>query len=109
MRFRVPFRSPAGSELVNPLRLSVDLTYEEVLRELYSSIGCEGLHEQSLPEIACLLSKGIKAHKFALDAKGWEHLKVEWRMEVEKKGNACVADIILPTDVGSQIIYIECY
>ena len=63
-------------------------------------IGCDRLHARSLPEIACLLSKDVKAHKFALDSNGWEHLKGEWSVEVEKKGNACVADIVLPTDVS---------
>ena len=91
---------------MNLLRLLVNLEYEDVLRELHASIGCEGLHQQCLPEIACLLSKDVKAHKFALDAKGWEHLKVEWCVEVEKKRNACVADIILPTDISSLNLFV---
>ena len=64
-------------------------------------IGCDRLHARSLPEIACHLSKDVKAHKFALDTNGWEHLRAEWLVEVEKKGNACVVDIILPPDVSS--------
>lgn len=67
---------------------------------IYVIIGCENLHQKSLPSLSYHFSKDVKAFKYPLDGDhAWLALKLEWCIEVDRKGAASVADVILPTNV----------
>ncbi|KAF8574656.1 hypothetical protein K439DRAFT_1624158 [Ramaria rubella] len=98
IRLRVPFRTTASQDAITIIKVSINKTEAEVRQAIYIAIGCKTLSTNSLPELACKLSKDVKAHKFVLNNHGWMHLKEEWPLEVKKKGATSVIDIMLGSD-----------
>ncbi|KAF8582010.1 hypothetical protein K439DRAFT_1618593 [Ramaria rubella] len=98
IQLRVPFRTAASQDTITIIKVSINETEAEVRQAIYIAIGCETLSTNSLPELACKLSKDVKAHKFVLNDHGWMHLKEEWPVEVKKKGATSVVNIMLGSD-----------
>ncbi|KAF8590868.1 hypothetical protein K439DRAFT_1611533 [Ramaria rubella] len=88
----------ASQDAITIIKVSINKTEAEVRQAIYVAIGCETLSTNSLPELACKLSKDVNAHKFVLNDHGWMHLKEEWPLEVKKKGAISVVDIMLGSD-----------
>ncbi|KAF8531046.1 hypothetical protein JB92DRAFT_3105801 [Gautieria morchelliformis] len=99
IRFRIPFNDSSAQELVMFANISIDDSVQQVKDGIYVIIGCDTVHEKSLPSLCYHLSKDAKAFKYPLNTEeAWTTLKDEWAIEVDKKGSASVANILLPTD-----------
>ncbi|KAF8523633.1 hypothetical protein JB92DRAFT_3109916 [Gautieria morchelliformis] len=99
IRFRIPFNESSAQKLVMFANISVDDSVQQVKDGIYIIIGCDTVHEKSLPLLCYHLSKDMKAFKYPLNTEeAWTTLKDEWVIEVDKKGSASVANILLPTN-----------
>ncbi|KAF8513387.1 hypothetical protein JB92DRAFT_3116451 [Gautieria morchelliformis] len=99
IRFCIPFNDSSAQELVTFANISVNDSVQQVKDGIYVIIGCDTVHEKSLPSLCYHLSKDVKAFKYPLNTEeAWTTLKDEWGIEVDKKGSAAVANILLPTD-----------
>ncbi|KAF8584824.1 hypothetical protein K439DRAFT_1616438 [Ramaria rubella] len=98
IRLCVPFRTAASQDAITIIKVSINETEADVRQVIYIAISCKTLSTNLLPELACKLSKDVKAHKFFLNDHGWMHLKEEWPLEVKKKGATSVVDIMLGSD-----------
>ena len=85
--------------VVGHVRIAATKSEVDVWNSLHTTIGCKDLNAESMPDLHCKLSKDVKAHRFVLDTDNWEHLKLEWPIEVAKKGAGSVVDITLHPEV----------
>ena len=77
IHFRVPYATPSGEVVVGHVRIAATKSEVDVRNSLHTTISCEDLNAESMPDLHCKLSKDVKAHRFVLDTDNWEHLKLE--------------------------------